>query len=70
MSLFDGWKKKKNSSKGERKKVFLKKVQIFKIKNRKGYAAICFNNLTEGKTESQALERLRSALRRMGCELD
>ena len=31
-------------------KVNVKKVKLFKIKNRKGYAAICLNHLTEGKT--------------------
>lgn len=40
------------------------KVQIFKIKNRRGYAAVCFEHLTEGKTPQEAYERMAKALRR------
>jgi len=40
------------------------KVQIFKIKNRQGYAALCFEHLTEGKTPQEAYERMVKALRR------
>jgi hypothetical protein len=40
------------------------KVQIFKIKNRKGYAAVCFDHLTEGKSADEAYERMVKALRR------
>ena len=40
------------------------KVEIFKIKNRKGYAAVCFDHLTEGKTAQEAYERMVKALRR------
>jgi hypothetical protein len=40
------------------------KMKIFKIKNRKGYAAICRHCLTEGKTPHQAAERMEKALRR------
>lgn len=32
------------------KKISVSKVKIFKINNRKGYAAVCLNNLTEGNT--------------------
>lgn len=39
-------------------------VQVFKIKNRRGYAAVCRDNLTEGATREQALERMAKALRR------
>ena len=39
-------------------------VRIFKIKNRKGYAAICCDNLTEGRTEQQAIDRMLKAVRR------
>jgi len=39
-------------------------VQIFKIKNRKGYAAVCFDHLTEGKSADEAYERMVKALRR------
>ena len=41
------------------------KVKIFKIKNRKGYAAIYANNLTEGRTAEQAFARMAKAARRM-----
>ncbi|MBI4706442.1 MAG: hypothetical protein HY761_00750 [Candidatus Omnitrophica bacterium] len=40
------------------------KVNIFKIKNRCGYAAVCFDHLTEGKTQQEAYERMLKALRR------
>jgi hypothetical protein len=40
------------------------KVQVFKIKNRKGYAAIFSSHLTEGKTPSQAVYRMEKALKR------
>ena len=40
------------------------KVDMFKIKNRKGYAAVCSSHLTEGKTTQQALERMAKAIRR------
>jgi len=40
------------------------KIQVFKIKNRKGYAALCCGHLTEGKTPQQARARMDKALRR------
>jgi hypothetical protein len=40
------------------------KVEIFKIKNRLGYAATCCDHLTEGKTAQEAYERMVKALRR------
>ena len=40
------------------------KVEIFKIKNRFGYAAVCFNHLTEGKSQQEAYDRMVKALRR------
>ncbi len=40
------------------------KVAIFKIKNRRGFAAVCFEHLTEGKTAQEAYERMAKALRR------
>ncbi|MFA5275864.1 MAG: hypothetical protein WC417_03105 [Candidatus Omnitrophota bacterium] len=40
------------------------KVSIFKIKNRSGYAAVCFDYLTEGETPQVAYERMVKALRR------
>jgi len=39
-------------------------VRMFKIKNRKGFAAICSGHLTEGKTEEQAYDRMVKAVRR------
>ena len=39
-------------------------VNIFKIKNRSGYAAVCFEHLTEGETAEVAYERMVKALRR------
>ena len=39
-------------------------VNIFKIKNRSGYAAVCFDHLTEGETVDIAYERMVKALRR------
>ena len=39
-------------------------VKIFKIKNRKGYAAICVDCLTEGKTQQEAYDRMIKAVRR------
>ena len=56
-------------SKKSLKKVASKKVKIFKIKNRKGYAAIYLSNLTEGKSPSEAYGRLSNPLKRMGLEL-
>ncbi len=50
-------------------KISVKKVKIFKIKNRKGYAAVALNNLTEGRTTYQAFARMRKALKRGGIEL-
>ena len=40
------------------------KVHIFKIKNRKGHAAVCFDYLTEGSTPQEAYERMVKTLRR------
>jgi len=39
-------------------------VKVFKIKNRRGFAAICDDHLTEGSTRQEALERMAKALRR------
>ena len=44
-------------------------VVVFKIRNRQGYAAICMNNLTEGKTPQEAFDRLANPLKRMGYEI-
>ncbi|MFH0877635.1 MAG: hypothetical protein V1863_05365 [Candidatus Omnitrophota bacterium] len=40
------------------------KMHIFKIENRRGYAAVCAGHLTEGKTLLLAKERMEKALRR------
>ena len=40
------------------------KIIVFKIKNRSGYAAICDEHLTEGKTREEALDRMLKALKR------
>ena len=39
-------------------------VKIFKIRNRKGFAALFRNNITEGKTPARAFERMKKAARR------
>ena len=41
-----------------------KSIKVFKIKNRSGYAAVCNNHLTEGKSESEAIGRMMKALKR------
>ena len=41
-----------------------KKVVVFKIKNRSGYAAVCDQHLTEGKSEQEAVDRMAKALNR------
>ncbi|MFA5272389.1 MAG: hypothetical protein WC412_08675 [Candidatus Omnitrophota bacterium] len=50
-------------------KIDTRKVKIFKIKNRRGYGAICANHLTEGATLPQVYERMQKALRRNKIEL-
>ena len=40
------------------------KIAVFKIKNRSGYAAICSEHLTEGRSKEQALARMDKALKR------
>ena len=44
-------------------------VDIFKIKNRRGFAAICRKNLTEGKSVVEAIARMAKALKREGLLL-
>jgi len=51
------------------KKVPKSRVSTFKIKNRRGYAAVCINNLTEGSTIGMALARMSKALKRSGYTL-
>lgn len=40
------------------------KMEIFKIKNRSGYAAIYKNNITEGRSPTQAYDRMLKAVNR------
>ncbi|MBN1869041.1 MAG: hypothetical protein JW847_00475 [Candidatus Omnitrophica bacterium] len=40
-------------------------VKMFKIRNRRGYAAICSDCLTEGATQNQAYDRMVKAVRRV-----
>lgn len=40
-------------------------VRIFKIKNRKGFAALCSDCLTEGATKNEAYDRMVKAVRRV-----
>jgi hypothetical protein len=51
------------------KKLSTRDVQFFRIANRKGYATICKNHLTEGRTVYQAYSRLVKACKRSGFEL-
>ena len=44
------------------------KTSIFKIANRSGYAAICRDHLTEGKSKEEALARLAKALKRTAAK--
>ncbi len=52
------------------KKLASSKVTIFKIRNRRGFAAISLNNLTEGSTPVQAFSRMAKAVKRLGYELN
>lgn len=45
------------------------RVWIFKIKNRRGYAAVCLNHLTEGGSPSVAFARMAKVLKRLGLAL-
>ena len=51
------------------RKLRASKVNIFKLKNRRGYAALCMNNLTEGRTPVQAFMRMVKAVKRAGYTL-
>jgi hypothetical protein len=57
-------------SKGDAMKIGRKTVNVFKIKNRAGYAAVCEGHLTEGVSHAEACERMAKALSRtsrLGC---
>ncbi|MBU1124966.1 MAG: hypothetical protein KKC84_02990 [Candidatus Omnitrophica bacterium] len=41
-----------------------RKVTVFKMKNRRGYAALCDGHLTEGASVQVAYDRMGKALRR------
>jgi len=41
-----------------------KRIVVFKIKNRSGYAAICKDHLTEGQSREEAIARMAKALKR------
>lgn len=43
-----------------------KDVTVFRIKNRQGYAALCRDHLTEGKTADEAYSRMVKAVKRSG----
>ncbi len=45
-------------------KIGKRTVNVFKIKNRSGYAAIADGHLTEGSSQQQALARMVKALNR------
>lgn len=51
------------------KKIKPSQIKVFKVRNRRSYAAICMDNLCEGTTPKQAIRRLYHPLRRMGYEL-
>lgn len=44
-------------------------IKVFRIRNRRGWAAVCLDNLTEGKSAAEAVGRLKHPLRRMGYAL-
>ena len=46
-----------------------RKIKIFKLKNRKGYAALCRDHLTEGRTIHQVYDRMLKALKRNKIEV-
>ncbi|MCA9403958.1 MAG: hypothetical protein KC897_09270 [Candidatus Omnitrophica bacterium] len=46
-------------------KIGNKPVKIFEIRNRKGYAAICDDCLTEGATREEAFDRMVKAVSRI-----
>jgi hypothetical protein len=50
-------------------KLGMRDVTIFRIANRRGYAATAKNHLTEGRTVYQAYSRLVKACRRHGYQL-
>ncbi|MCA9400858.1 MAG: hypothetical protein KC713_04475 [Candidatus Omnitrophica bacterium] len=51
------------------KRIGRKSVKIFKIQNRKGYAALCSDCLTEGRTPAEAFSRMEKAVARIERKL-
>ena len=51
------------------KKLSKGKADIFKIKNRRGYAALLLGHLTEGKSPAEAIARMAKAVKRSGYQL-
>ena len=51
------------------RKISSTQVCIFKLKNRRGFAALCREHLTEGRSPVQAFERMVKAVKRSGFEL-
>lgn len=45
-------------------KIDNREVNVFKVKNRRGYAALCDDHLTEGDSQQEALDRMMKALKR------
>lgn len=45
-------------------KIGTREVRIFRIQNRRGYAALCDDHLTEGDSEVQAYDRMVKAIAR------
>jgi len=45
------------------------RITMFKIRNRRGYAAVCMNHLTEGTSPAQAFYRMAKAVKRAGFAL-
>lgn len=46
-----------------------KRIKIIKLKNRRGFAAICLDHLTEGRTLLQTYQRMEKALKRNKIEV-
>lgn len=45
------------------------RVTIFKLENRRGYAALALRHLTEGRSPQEAFTRMTKAMKRSGYEL-
>ena len=52
------------SKKGGTMKIGKRNVTIFRIRNRKGYAAVCDHHLTEGRSPQEAYDRMEKAIHR------